>query len=157
VRSTGTVRCGRSPESFGKIMKALSVVFALLLVGCRESENRKTQPPAEFLQSSLAGRWLGDSQLPDRHVLSETVIDRDGRYVQHLTNVLSDGVRIATLAGTLHIEDGLLVDTITNDIGGNMTVPRIASIMKLVRVDEHELVLSDTNSSKMISYKRTDR
>ena len=84
------------------------------------------------------------------------MVDNQGRYVQHLTNVLSDGARTATVAGTLHIQDGQLVDTITNDFGGNTMVPRIASIMKIVRLDQHELVLSDTNSSSMVLYKRSE-
>ena len=53
----------------------------------------------------------------------------------------------------LHIQDGQLVDTITNDFGGSPMVPRVASIMKIVRIDEHELVLSDTNSSTRVSYR----
>jgi hypothetical protein len=83
------------------------------------------------------------------------LVDAQGRYVLHLTNVLSGGVRTATLEGTLLIQDGQLVDTITNDIGGNTMVPRIASIMKIVRIDEHELVLSDTNGSTKVSYQRS--
>ena len=138
-------------------MRALGAILVLCLAGCSESEKVKPQSGAESLQQSLAGRWLGDSQLPDRRVLSETVVDGQGRYVLHLTNILSDGVRIATVAGTLHIRDGMLVDTITNDMGGNTTVPRIASTMKIVRVDEHELILSDTNSGQMVSYRKSDR
>ena len=138
-------------------MRALGLILVFCLAGCGEPGKVKPESSPKSLQQSLAGRWLGDSQLPDRRVLSETVVDGQGRYVLHLTNVLSDGVRIATVAGTLHIRDGMLVDTITNDMGGNTTVPRIASTMKIVRVDEHELILSDTNSGQMISYRKSDR
>ena len=136
-------------------MRALGVVLILCLAGCGESGGSKPHPSPEFSQKSLAGRWSEDSQLRDRRVLSEMVVDAQGGYILHLTNILSDGVRTATLAGTLQIQDGQLVDTITNNFGGSTRVPRVASIMKIVRIDEHELVLSDTNSSTEFSYKRS--
>ena len=93
----------------------------------------------------------------DIHVQSETVVDSDGGYVLHLTNTFVDGVRTATVAGTVEVRDGLLTDTITNDFGGNTLVPRIASVARIIRVDEHELALRSTNNDKTITYRKDNR
>jgi len=92
--------------------------------------------------------------MKDRQVRSLTVVDAQGRYTVYLTNVLSGGVRIAKLAGTLQIQGGLLVDTITNAFGANTRVPRIDSVMKIIRLDDRELVLSDTNNLKTVTYRK---
>jgi hypothetical protein len=48
-----------------------------------------------------------------------------GGYLEHITNTLADGVRTGTLARTLQVRDGLLIDTITNDLTYNTLVPRL--------------------------------
>ncbi len=149
-------RCLLAGRVFGETMRASGFILILCLTGCRQSGDPKPQPQVGFSQQSLAGRWLADSRLPDRRISSDTIVDSEGRYVLHLKNVLSDGVRTATLAGTWRIQDGQLVDTITNDIGGNTRVPRVVSILKIVRLDGRELVLAETNSSTMISYRRSE-
>ena len=93
----------------------------------------------------------------DIHVQSETVVDSAGGYVLHLTNTLVDGVRTATLAGTLQVRDGLLIDTITNDFGGNTLVPRIVLVARIIRVDEHELTVRSTNNDETIIYQKVGR
>ena len=138
-------------------MKALDAILVLGLAGCSESERAEPQPEAEFSQRSLAGTWLEDSQLPQCRVLSETVVDNEGRYLEHLTNVFPDGVRTATFGGTWHIQDGLLVETITNDLKYNTAVPRISGISKIVRLDGRELVVTDTNNNMTVSYKRANQ
>jgi hypothetical protein len=87
------------------------------------------------------------------HVQSETVVDAGGGYILHLTNTLVDGVRTVTLAGTLKVRDGLLIDTITNDFGGNTLIPRIASVARIIHVDDHELAVRTTNNNETITYR----
>lgn len=132
---------------------------ALVLVGCSrqpETRNAADSPASKASQDMLAGTWLGNAKLGDRHILSTTVVDAQGHYVQHLTNVLSEGVRTATISGTLEIHDGLLVDTITNE-SGNTRVPRIASVMRILRLDKALLILSETNSGETVTYRKADQ
>jgi len=138
-------------------MRALGAILVLCLAGCSESEKPKPGPTVEFSQHDLAGRWLQDAQIPQCRVLSETMVDDEGCYVQQLTNVFSDGVRTATFAGTWRIQDGLLVETITNDFKFNTMVPRVAGISKIVRLDRLELVVTDTNNNTTVLYKRVSQ
>jgi hypothetical protein len=79
-----------------------------------------------------------------------------GGYLEHIANTLADGVRTGTLAGTLQVRDGLLIDTITNDLTYNTLVPRVALVARIVRLDQHELVVSVTNDDEItdVVYKR---
>src|SRR4051812_47602138 len=89
----------------------------LLLSACNRSDKTAGPTSDAELRQKLIGRWVGDSQLPGGiHVQSETIIDSEGGYVLHLTNTLADGVRTVSLAGTLQVKDGILIDTITNDL-----------------------------------------
>jgi len=134
------------------------ILPVLVLAACSHSGRAGAANSDVELQQKLVGTWRGDSQLPGGlHVQSETVVDAGGSYVLHLTNALVDGVRTATLAGTLQVRDGLLVDTITNDFGGNTLVPRIASVSRIVRVDEHELTMRGTNGDETITYRKVSR
>jgi hypothetical protein len=137
-------------------MKPFLIIGVLCLTGCGESEIDKPASEMELSQRSLAGTWIEDSQLQHFRVLGKRVVDGDGQYILHLTNIFPYGVRTAQIAGMLQIEDDQLVDTITNDFSGNTRVPRIASVMKILRLDRHELVLSDTNSHSMVSFKRAE-
>jgi len=100
---------------------------------------------------------MADSQLPQCRVLSETVVDDEGRYLEHLTNIFPDGVRTLSSAGTWHVQNGLLVATMTNDLTHNTLVPRLVGISKIVRLDERELVVTDTNNGCTEIYKKSDR
>lgn len=55
------------------------------------------------------------------------------------------------------MRDGLLIDTITNDVGGNTLVPRFQSVSRIIRLDEHELVVRDTNKDETITYRKDNR
>jgi hypothetical protein len=130
----------------------------LLLSACSHSDRTEASASDVELSQKLIGRWREEARLPgDTHVQGETVVDSGGGYVLHLTNTLVDGVRTATLAGTLQVRDGLLIDTITNDIGGNTRVPRIVLVAKIIRVDEHELTVRSTNNNEIITYRKDSR
>ena len=134
------------------------VLPILVLSACSHSDSTGAPSGDVELRQKLIGRWRGDSRLPGGiHVESETVVDSGGRYVLHLTNALVDGVRTASLAGTLQVRDGLLIDTITNDFGGNTLVPRIALVARIIRVNEHELTVRSTNNDETITYRKDSR
>jgi hypothetical protein len=138
------------------VKSALIYILPILLLSACNPSDRTEAPTADVeLRQKLIGRWRVDSRLPgDIRVQSETVVDPGGGYVLHLTNTLADGVRTATLAGTLQVRNGLLIDTITNDLGGNTLVPRIASVARIIRVDENELVVRSTNNDETITYRK---
>jgi hypothetical protein len=131
----------------------------LVLSACSHSDRTAASTSDVELRQKLIGRWRADSRLPgDIHVQSETVVDSDGGYVLHLTNTLVDGVRTITLAGTLQVRDGLLIDTITNNFGADNTlVPRIFYVVRIIRVDEHELTVRSTNNDETITYRKDSR
>lgn len=138
--------------------RLIYILPVLVLAACSRSDKVGAPTSDVELQQRLVGRWRADSRLPRGiHVQSETVVDAGGSYTLHLTNTLVDGVRTATLAGTLRVRDGLLVDTITNDFGGNTLVPRIASVDRIIRLDEQELIVRGTNSDETVSYRKDTR
>ena len=137
-----------------KFHNTVLITSVCFLTACSRSDRNATVSNDLAISQKLCGRWLADSRMKDRQVRSLTVVDAQGRYTVYLTNVLSGGVRIAKLAGTLQIQGGLLVDTITNAFGANTRVPRIDSVMKIIRLDDRELVLSDTNNLKTVTYRK---
>ena len=141
---------------FDNRMKSFSFICVFMLTGCGPSDHGLTETTGDP-GHSLAGRWLADSQLGDRgRVISETLVDDHGRYTIHLTNFVSDGFRTATAEGTLEIRDGLLIDTITNDVSGNTQVPRVVSVAKIIRWTDDQLILSDTNTGIAVTYRRAN-
>ena len=134
------------------------LMLVLVLSAC--SRSHWTEAPASDveLQQKLVGSWRADVQLPKGiHVQSETIVDSGGGYIFHCTNTLADGVRIGTLAGTLQVRNGLLIDTITNDFGSHSLIPRIGDVTRIIRVDEHELTVRSTNSDETITYQKDSR
>jgi len=130
----------------------------LALSACNHSDRPATPTSDAELRQKLIGRWRGDSKLPSGiHVQSETIVDSDGRYILHLTNTLADGVRTATLAGTLEVKDGILIDTTTNDLTHNTLVPRIAGVDRIIRLDEHELTVRITNNEETVTYQKASK
>ena len=130
----------------------------LVLPACSRSDRAGAIASDAALQEKLIGRWRTDAQLPGgNHVQSETVIDSGGGYLEHLTNTLADGVRTITLGGTMQVRDGLLIDTITNDFTWHTVVPRVAGADRIIRLDEHELAVRDTNSHETITYRKDSR
>jgi hypothetical protein len=141
------------------VKSSLIFILPILVLSACSDSNRKEAPASDVeLRQKLIGTWRGDSRLPgDIHVQSETVVDSDGGYVLHLTNILADRVQTTTIAGTLQVRDGLLIDTITNDLSENTRVPRVASVTRIIRVDEHELAVRSTNDDETITYQKDTR
>jgi len=124
----------------------------LALSACRHTDRTAAATSDAELRQKLIGRWRGDSQLPSGvHVQSETIVDSDGGYILHLTNTLVGGVRTLTVAGTLEVKDGILIDTITSDLTYHTLVPRIAGVDRIIRLGEHELIVRSTNSNEPVT------
>jgi len=123
----------------------------LVLSACNHSNRTATATGDAELRQKLTGKWREDSQFPGGiHVQSERIVDSDGSYILHLTNTLADGVRTVTVAGTLEVKDGILIDTITNDLTYHTLVPRIAGVDRIIRVDEHQLIVRGTNTDAAV-------
>jgi len=121
----------------------------LALSACNHPDKTATSPSDAELQQKLAGSWRADVQIPSGiHVQSETIVEPDGSYILLLTNTLVDGLRRVTLAGTLEVKNGILIDTITNDFTNPTLGPRIAGADRIIRLNEHELVLRTTDVDK---------
>ena len=135
------------------------ILLVLVLAACSHSDRTGVPTSDVELQQKLIGRWREEGRLPgDIHVQGETVVDSGGGYVFHLTNTLVDRVRTITLAGTLQVRDGLLINTITNNFGADNTlVPRILFVARIIRVDEHELAVRSTNDDQTTTYQKDSR
>jgi hypothetical protein len=140
-------------------MRSLFCILPILVLSACSRSNRTDAAAGDAgLQQKLIGVWRVDAQLPgDIHVQSETIIDSGGGYLEHLTNALADGVRTVTLGGTMQVREGLLIDTITNDFTWHTAVPRLAGVDRIIRLDEHELVVRSTNSDETVTYRKDGR
>ena len=116
----------------GFVVILSAVVLALCCVFFRDAS----------LQRKLVGTWSGDCVLPNGIRAQEMLwVDANGCYVQNVTNILTNGIRTSgCYAGTLRVVNGRLIDTVTNDFGGNCLVPRVQSCDKIIRLDATELV-----------------
>ena len=103
----------------------------------------------------IQGIWRANVVLPGGiRVQSCKVVNQRGDYIEYLTNDFAGQQRTATLAGTLCLSNGWLIDTITNDFYGNTVVPRLGDVWKVVGFSPPHLSLVGTNGSSRIDYLR---
>ena len=133
-------------------------MLVLMLSACSCSDRTKAPASDLELQKKLVGSWRADVQLPEgTHVQSRTIVDTGGSYFMYLTNTIAGRVRSDTLAGTLQIRDGLMIDTITNDFTEHTLLPRSGGVARIIRFEEHELTVRSTNNDEIIVYKKDSR
>lgn len=112
----------------------MRVVFLLLaltatLAGCKR--------PASSLS---AGTWKCDLDDPrGGHFRSTVILDSQGRYVCNGSVPTSSGVRAFTVEGTMKIDGGFIVDTMTKHSNTNAQLPH-TSRAKIIRLSEGEIV-----------------
>lgn len=139
----------------------ICILPSLALSACNHSDQPATPSTDAELQQKLAGIWRADDQIPRGiHVQSETIVEPDGSYILLLTNTLSNGMRRVTLAGTFAVKNGMLIDTMTNDFTNPKYVPWRAGANRILRLDEHELILrvTDTNGADTTeTFKKDDK
>ena len=99
---------------------------------------------------SLTGTW---SLSVGAHIRSTSTINPDGSYMCQVTG-LPNG-QVANFAGTMKVKDGFLIDTVTSDSQAGLRVPRTTQA-RIVRFDDHELVVKDGNGTEYI-YRKVEK
>jgi hypothetical protein len=125
--------------------------FSLLLTGCdRQGDAR--------LRSEIAGTWAMARRHPDGSSVSNTVtISRSGRYVSQATMRDPYGsIRTTRCEGIVEIKDGVVTDTMTKDSNTNALLP-VSSPMRIVRIDERQLVLAWNFPTNEVIFRRVTK
>jgi hypothetical protein len=115
-------------------------IFAVVVVvtACRQQKDSAD----EKMQKALPGTWTWEAKYASGdHTEFTTTVAPDGSYVGTVdTPNRTNGPRIVTNEGTFRIENGYLVDTVTNSSQTNTPVPR-TDRYRIVRIDDRELAL----------------
>lgn len=135
--------------------RLLCLIPILLLSACDPRSGKGAPASDAELQRRLVGTWRADAQLTNgTRVECETRVDAAGSYVLFLTNRLAENVRARMISGVWQVRAGLLTDTITNDGGGGGILPRTLPAVKILRLDEQELVAARTNDGVAETYRK---
>ena len=87
-----------------------------------------------------AGTWKCELDYPNGgHFQSTVILDSQGRYVSNGSVTTSSGVRAFTVEGTMKIEGGFIVDTMTKHSNTNATLPH-TSRAKIISLSKGEIV-----------------
>jgi hypothetical protein len=120
-------------------MKKLAVVglviIGIIACGLLFWQQAKQSKDRDF-RRKLAGTWsweFGNER-------DTNVIASDGSYDEQLISTNSKGAKLFQSAGMWQIEDGIFIETVTNDSRAHARVPRIKSA-QIVRVDAREFVI----------------
>lgn len=115
----------------------MKVAFLLLVLTATLAGCKRQQDSASSLS---AGTWTCELDYPNGgHFQSTAILDSTGRYVCNGSVTSTNGVRTFTIQGTMKIEDGFIVDTMTKHSNTNAPLPH-PSRAKIIRRSEREIV-----------------
>jgi hypothetical protein len=110
----------------------LLLVLTAMLAGCKRQQGSAS--------SLSAGTWKCELDYPSGgHFQSTMILGSDGRYVCNGSVTGTNGVRTFRVEGTMEIEEGFIVDTMTNHSNTNAPLPH-TSRAKIIRQSEREIV-----------------
>jgi len=141
-------------------VRITSSFFALVLVflSCGCHDNRSSDAAQ---RARLTGTW--NVRVVDSDGSSDTqgtiTVAPDDSYRSELVTTVSNEARSVTLQGYIRIQDGFLVETTTNAVphwlpeakSGTLPPGGTTSRTKIIRLDEHELVI-ETNQFGSVLY-----
>ncbi|HET7626343.1 MAG TPA: hypothetical protein VFM25_13880 [Verrucomicrobiae bacterium] len=116
----------------------LLFVLLLLVTAC----HRHADSADEQIRRQLPGIWTFDARYADgNEALCRVTVAPDGSYsstitLPHRTN----GSRVINMEGAFRVEDGFLIDTVTND---SQTNASMTFRSRILRANDHELILED--------------
>ena len=116
---------------------AILSALAVLLSSCRHPSGAK-----------LEGTWLLDGVSPDGVTFHSVIkVSPDGRHSCQTSAYTNSALAYTvTTEGTLQIEDGYLIETITKHSGHHVSVPR-TDRARIITFDKRKIVArGDTNS-----------
>lgn len=108
--------------------------------GPKHSSDVAMAPPASDteLKKMLPGTWIFDTDVGRLHHRSITTITTNGDYTSEITITRSNKTEVFHIAGTWHVEQGFLIDTLTSfTITKNLP---FTTRLPIRRLDENELV-----------------
>ncbi|HEX5219004.1 MAG TPA: hypothetical protein VFZ59_05505 [Verrucomicrobiae bacterium] len=118
---------------------AVSILaMVLLATACRPHKDSAD----DRMQKGLSGTWIFEGKYARGGDTKETItVAPDGRYILVISMpTRTNGPRTVSLEGTLRVENGFLIDTVTKDSQTNAPVPTTNRI-RIIRIDGRELVL----------------
>ena len=113
-------------------------VVVLLIVACK----RQDVSADAKIQKMLPGVWVSEARFASGdYTLSTITIAPDSSYVCTISIPgRTNGPRTISMEGTLRLENGFFIDTITKNSQTNSSVPS-TNRCRVARIDDHELVL----------------
>ena len=110
------------------------IVLGIILTGCSKA------PSDAEVSKNLPGAWhvVPSSAEQNGNKIIFTIAP-NGDFTRH--GVSSDGVHSSLdIAGTLKVQDGYLIETITNSSQRGARLPRVTR-EKIIRANDHEMVV----------------
>jgi hypothetical protein len=129
--------CSADCRNRGQIQMKATCLFLLLtatLTACKRQHDSTL--------ALAAGTWTCDVDDPNGdHFHSRLSFDPQGRYSEICSNTTAYGTQLSTIQGTMKIEDGFIVDTITNHSNTNAVLPNTTRA-KIIRQNEREITVN---------------
>jgi hypothetical protein len=123
---------------------------AALLVGCGQHDGPGTRASDAKLRSRLKGTWEIEGR-------GATTIRHDGTFSSRWTNAHATPMAVWQYDGVWTVTGGVWVSTITNSESWG-TANRVAEgktdVMKILAVDERELVLESGDHTNLVTRKK---
>ncbi|MFN7141154.1 MAG: hypothetical protein ACK4UN_17635 [Limisphaerales bacterium] len=120
--------------------------FVSLICGCQEKQTSDA-----LLRTNLVGTWKVAGIEPDGSADTHGTLNvsLDGTFRSELVTTVSNEMRPVTLQGYVQIQDGFLIETVTNAVShwlpeekrGALPPGGATTRSKIIRLDEHELVV----------------
>ncbi len=159
----GVSDAGRSASKH--LVKAATTLLtlALLLNACSPGEEQASDSE---LRQKLTGTWIVEVRDPDGSSSTKGTwtVAADDSYTSELSGTVSNELRTTTLQGYIQVRNGFLIETTTNAIPhwipevkrGRLPPEGATSRIKIVRLDDHELVI-ETNQFGSVLYTKKSK
>src|ERR1041385_8332911 len=110
----------------------LLLALTVTLAGCKRQHGSASR--------LTAGTWKCELDYPSEgHYQSTMTLDSEGRYACNGSVTSSNWVRAFTVQGIMKVEEGFVVDTMTNHSNTNAVLPHTTRA-KIISLNEDEIV-----------------
>ena len=124
---------------------AIGIIAAILIVISFLCWRHLATFNDDEIRSNLAGKW----EQPDSSGIY--TIRQDGSYIGKWTKPAG---KIVTLEGSFRVEDGYMINTVTNSSETKLPNPEVYR-NRIIRANAHEIVINDIGDVRLVLRKDT--
>jgi hypothetical protein len=131
----------------------IGISLVLLIVGSVLAQQDITRPSDANIRKNLTGAWHVVPFLPGGDSGSKIIytISPNGDFTRQ--GIFTNGLHSFDMSGTLQVQDGYLIETVTNSSQKRVHIPRV-SREKIIRADDREVVFTIEGMTNQITIQK---